>query len=136
MLCLVLEAARAKGFENLKQRIHIRPAFLNGARVSLAALFALSFVTPAHPQNDQITALAAPMADSIAHTKNKAILVFDFSGPDPRLGPLGKVLADDFSAALTAANPSFQLQDRSRLNKMIADNKLEPENIDDTGIAV
>jgi TonB family protein len=76
------------------------------------------------------------MADSIAHSKNKTILVFDFSGPDRRLGPLGRVLADDFSAALAAANPGFQLQDRSRLKKMIKDNELEPENIDDTGIAI
>lgn len=119
----------------MKHRIHIRPAFLNGARLLLAALCALSLVPSSHGQNDQITALAIPMADSIAHTKNKAIIVFDFFGPDRRLGPLGKVLADQFSAALAGANPSFQLQDRARLNKMIADNKLEPENIDDTGIA-
>jgi Gram-negative bacterial TonB protein C-terminal len=120
----------------LGQSIQRRSALLDWTRLLLVILFALSLVPPARGQNDQISALAASMADSIAHSKNKTILVFDFSGSDRRLGPLGKVLADDFSAALAAANPGFQLQDRSRLKKMIADNELEPENIDDTGIAI
>ncbi len=120
----------------MEQDIQVRSVLLDWTRLLLVILFTFSTVPSAHGQNDQITALAAPMAESIAHSKNKTILVFDFSGPDRRLGPLGKVLADDFSAALAAANPGFQLQDRSRLKRMIADNELEPENIDDTGIAI
>jgi TonB family protein len=107
----------------------------NWIRISLAAVLALSIVRSTPAQNEQVNALVAPMADSIARSKNKTVVVFDFSSADPRLGQLGTVLADDFSAALAASGRKLQLEDRSRLKKMMDDNGLEPRNIHDDGIA-
>jgi len=49
---------------------------------------------------EQANALAARLADAIAQSKNGTVLVFNFVGPDRRLGPLGAVLADDLSTHL------------------------------------
>jgi len=113
----------------------MRSMLLNLIRVPLAALLVLPIVPSTQAQNEQVNALAARMADSIARSKNKSVVVFDFSSADPRLGHLGTVLADDFSAALAASGRKLQLEDRSRLKKMMDDNGLEPRNLHDDGIA-
>lgn len=107
----------------------------NLIRVPLAALLVLFIVSSTQAQNGQVNALAAQMADSIARSKNKTVVVFDFSSTDPRLRHLGTALADDFSAALAASGRKLQLEDRSRLKKMMDDNGLEPRNLHDDGIA-
>jgi DNA polymerase IIIc chi subunit len=51
---------------------------------------------------EQVHALAVRLADAIAHSKHGTVIVFDFVGPDRRLGALGVVLADDLTTALAA----------------------------------
>jgi hypothetical protein len=84
---------------------------------------------------EQVNALAARLADAIAHSKNGTVIVFDFVGPDRRLGPLGAVLADDLSTALAATPARLHVQDHSRLKMLMGENSLESENIFDPGIA-
>jgi len=113
----------------------MRSALFNWIRFSLVGLFVLSIVPSVSAQKERVNALAKPMADAIARSRNKTVVVFDFAGLDRSLGPLGTALADDFSSALAAAGRKLQLEDRERLKKMIQDNGLQPENINDPGIA-
>jgi TonB family protein len=78
---------------------------------------------------------AARLADAIARSKNEPVVVFDFIGSDGRLGALGAALADDFSTALSGSPEKVHVKDHSRLNKLMAENRLESENIFDPDIA-
>ena len=81
------------------------------------------------PHKSEVNAIAARVADAIEHSKDKTVVVFDFAGPDRRLGVLGAALADQFSAALAASSTKLHVEDRSRLRKLIGENSLESENI-------
>jgi hypothetical protein len=83
--------------------------------ISLAALFALISVGAARarePQPSPLDPLAAKMADAIDHSKEKSVIVFDFTGPGNKQTALGQILADEFSATLTKSSGKFKVQDR------------------------
>jgi len=58
--------------------------------------------------------LAAKMSKAISASKQKSVIVFDFSGPGDKPTALGQTLADQFSAALEKAARKFTVQDRAQ----------------------
>ncbi|MGH9706620.1 MAG: TonB family protein [Candidatus Acidiferrales bacterium] len=73
-----------------------------------AALFAQA-------QESPIKELASRMAKSIAASKQKSVVVFDFVGPDDKFTPLGRDLADEFSAALAQPETGLTVADRKEI---------------------
>jgi TonB family protein len=100
------------------------------ARHSCVA-FAMSLATatalPARAQESSLDAAAAQMADALAHSKHKTVVVFDFFGPDGRLTALGEKLADDFSNALSAANRALRVEDRRHIASAISKGQYAPD---------
>jgi TonB family protein len=58
---------------------------------------------------------AARIGKEIAHKKLKSVMVFDFFGPDRKITPLGRRLADDFSSSLSKSGATLDVQDRSKI---------------------
>jgi TonB family protein len=82
----------------------------------LPVLLAVGAAAPAaRAQEAPMNAAAAQMMDAIAHAKQKSVIVFDFSGPDRKITPLGQKLADEFSAALATSAPKLHVKDRSQI---------------------
>jgi hypothetical protein len=85
----------------------------------LVALVAFAVMPAAQAQYWPMDATAAQIADAISHAKQKSVIVFDFSGPDTKVTPLGRVLADDFSAALEKSAPALRVEKRSLISDAI-----------------
>ncbi len=113
----------------------MRPTLFSWIRIWFVTLFAVSLVPSAWAQQEQINALAARMAASIVHSGDKKVVVLNFAEPDGWVIPLGIELADDFSVALAASSDKLQVEDRSRVKQMMEDNGLQPQNVNDPGIA-
>jgi TonB family protein len=64
-------------------------------------------------QLPEIDPLATRLADALAHSKQKSVIVFDFWGPDQALTALGQNLAQNLSTALAARPVSLEVLDRS-----------------------
>ncbi|MGC1968024.1 MAG: hypothetical protein WA673_16290 [Candidatus Acidiferrales bacterium] len=56
--------------------------------------------------------LAIRMAQAVAKSKPKSVIVVDFAGPDEKTTELGRTLADRFSAALSKSSGKFSVADR------------------------
>ncbi|MFZ3330555.1 MAG: hypothetical protein WA197_07995 [Candidatus Acidiferrales bacterium] len=52
------------------------------------------------------------MAQAVAKSKPKSVIVVDFAGPDEKTTELGRTLADRFSAALSKSSGKFSVADR------------------------
>ena len=91
------------------------------ARIFLAALCVLFTSIAARGQEPQlaqsspIDALAAKMADTINHSKQKSVMVLDFANSDKTVTALGQRLADEFNDALSKSATSFSVVDRPHL---------------------
>jgi TonB family protein len=75
----------------------------------------LAAVPAARAQDPPMGAAAEQVAGAISHAKQKSVVVFDFSGPDKKITPLGQKLADGFSAALAKSAPKLHVEDRSHI---------------------
>jgi TonB family protein len=99
----------------------------------LVALVAFAVMPAAQAQHSPMDAVAAQIADAISHAKQKSVIVFDFSGPDTKVTPLGRVLADDFSAALEKSAPALRVEKRSRISDAIEHGDFALELLSDAG---
>lgn len=70
---------------------------------------------------------AAQMASAISESKQKSLIVFDFSGPEGKVTLLGQNLADDFSAELEKSAKSFRVEKRSLISDEIRQYRYTPE---------
>jgi Gram-negative bacterial TonB protein C-terminal len=106
----------------------LRP--LRGAVALLLAavpLLALATAPRANAQQSPMEVAAGPLDDAIAHSKQKTVAVFTFSGPDNRITLLGAKLADDLSAALARYSRKIQVKDRARVEEKRKQGYYAPE---------
>jgi len=78
-------------------------------------LLALPAVPRASAQQTPMETAADHLAGAIVHSKQKTVVVLDFSGPDNKITALGERLADDCTVALAKADGQIQIEDRSRV---------------------
>jgi TonB family protein len=62
-------------------------------------------------------AAAAPLAESLVHSKQKTVVIFDFSGPGDRVTQFGEKLADELSAAIPKSSEKIRVVDRSQVEE-------------------
>lgn len=103
----------------------------------LPALFlAFTVVPSARPQeHPHVGDLASQIAVAIGQLSLKSIVVFDFTGPDTFVTPVGGMLADDLSDVLATSSTKFKVIDRVRAVKALDSNRLAPEITADQEVA-
>jgi TonB family protein len=83
----------------------------------LALFLALSLAPIAGAQQTPMASLGARLAEAIAQSKQKSVVVFDFSGPHEKVTELGEKFADDVSLALANSRENIAVKQRSELKK-------------------
>jgi TonB family protein len=103
----------------------------------LVALFlAVTAVSGARAQeHPDVGTLASQIANYIEQISVKAIIVFDFTGPDTFVTPVGGKLADDLSDILTTSSSKFKVIDRFRAMQALDSNRFAPEITADQEVA-
>lgn len=115
----------AKYFSRTARSLSVRIAFAKFARVHcasvlLATLLAFVAVPSARAQEPQpveeasLDALAAKMADALAASKEKSVIVLDFIGPEKGFSSMGQAVADEFSKSLAKSSPKLKVIDRAK----------------------
>ena len=87
------------------------------AGLMLGLFIALSITPMVVAQQTLMAPVAVRLADAIAQSKQKSVVVFDFSGPREKVTELGEKLADDLSVALSESGKNFRVKQRSELAK-------------------
>lgn len=72
----------------------------------------LALATAGSAQLPDMQPFAVRMAQAVAKSKPKSVIVVDFAGPDEKTTELGRTLADRFSAALSKSSGKFSVADR------------------------
>jgi TonB family protein len=101
--------------------------FIRTVVVALAIFVAVPF---AFAQDPAFDAEAAKVADAIFLSGKKDVMVFDFSGPDGKITPLGRKLADAFSAALEKSGEKIRVDDRSQIPRALKANSYPVDFVD------
>jgi len=83
--------------------------------VMFAVLTLFTAVPSALSQDSPLDAAAEKIADAVSQAKIRDVIVFDFSGPDRKITPLGQKLASQFSAALGKSAAKLRVEDRSQI---------------------
>jgi TonB family protein len=83
--------------------------------VVFAVLTLFAAVPSALPQDSPLDAAAEKIADAVSQAKIRDVIVFDFSGPDRKITPLGQKLASEFSAAMGKSAAKLRVEDRSQI---------------------
>jgi Gram-negative bacterial TonB protein C-terminal len=95
----------------------MEPAAFRLAQLMIALFLALPITPMAGAQQTPMAPVAIRLADAIVHSKQKSVVVFDFSGPDKKVTQLGENLAGDLSADLAKSSGDIQVKQRSELEK-------------------
>ena len=95
----------------------MEPTAFSVDRLLLALFLALAITPMTGAQQTPMAPVAIRLADAIVHSKQKNVVVFDFSGPDKKVTQLGEKLARDLSADLARSNGSIQVKQESDLEK-------------------
>jgi TonB family protein len=119
---------------NPGQERPMQSAAPNYIRASLGALLFLFISPPLLAQAPQIDALAERMAASLSHAKLRAVLVFDFVGPDG-MDAQGQKLAADFRASMAKSEQDLRVVDYSQLLELLKKNGLVLANLHDVATA-
>jgi TonB family protein len=102
----------------------------------LALFVAVAAVPNARPQeHPDVGSLASQVASYIEQISMKSIIVFDFTGPNTFVTPVGGKLADDLSDALATSSRKFRVIDRVRAVQALESNRLAPEIIANQEVA-
>jgi TonB family protein len=102
----------------------------------LVLLFALAAVPGAHAQDHPpVGDFASQLAVALDQFSVKSVVVFNFTGPDTFVTPVGGMLADDISDVLARSSSKFKVIDRVRAMKALDSNRLAPEIIADQEVA-
>ena len=99
-------------------------------QIVLVLLTALMVTPFAFAQEPPMDAEAAKMADAIFEAGKRDVIVYDFSGPDRKITPLGQKLADEFSAALAGSAAKIRVDDRSQLAGALKEKSYPPDFVD------
>jgi TonB family protein len=106
-----------------RMRRHLIPIVV----VALATFIAVPF---AFAQDPALDVEAAKVAGAISLAGKKDVIVFDFSGPDRKITPLGRKLADEFSAALARSTEKIRVEDRSQIPGALSANSYPVDFVD------
>jgi TonB family protein len=87
------------------------------ARLAQEMILVLSLALAVSGQETAMRVAATQLADAIVHSKQKAVVVLDFSGPDKKVTVLGEKLADDLSAALANSEGGIRVTERSQVEE-------------------
>jgi len=79
--------------------------------------------------------LASTLAEQIAKSGKKKVVVVDLEGPGAKPVPLGAWLADQLSASLTKAGKDLEVIDRARLRAALEQRQLSTRDIGNPKIA-
>jgi hypothetical protein len=60
------------------------------------------------------------MAGEISKSKQKSVIVVDFTGPGQKFTELGRTLADNFSTALAKSNNKYSVIERTQITGALA----------------
>ena len=82
-----------------------------------------------------IEELASTLAEQIAKSGKKKVVVTDLEGPGAKPVPLGAWLADQLSASLTKAGKNLEVIDRARLRAALEQRQLSTKDIENPKIA-
>jgi TonB family protein len=103
----------------------------------LALFFALAAVPNARTQEQpDVRPLASQVASALEQFNTKSIIVFDFTGPNNFVTPVGGRLADDLSDVLATTSGKFRVIDRARVVRALGSNRVAPETAADPETAV
>jgi TonB family protein len=105
----------------------MQPEGVRLAQRILVLLLALPGVPGATGQQTPMEVAAAQLAGPIAHSKQKTLVIFDFSGPGNKVTMLGEKLADDLSAAIARSGGEIRVEDRSKIEAKRKENSYAPE---------
>jgi TonB family protein len=110
------------------------------ARSPLKFLLALFLAVIAVPrvraqEHPDVRALASQVAGYMEQISKKSIIVFDFTGPNTFVTPVGRMLANDLSDVLATSSRKFKVVDRVRAANALESNRLAPEIIADPEVA-
>jgi protein TonB len=86
----------------------------------------------ASAQLPKTDALAAKMADAIASSDSKSVIVFDFWGPGEQLNALGQYLGQNFSRELADQHRSFTVFDPDKIPAFCEKQKLSSSAVRDS----
>ena len=87
------------------------------ARRVLVLLFVLAVARIAGAQQTPMAPVAIRLAEAIAQSKQKSVVVLDFSGPGEKITELGEKLASDLSVALAKSSENVEVKQKSELEK-------------------
>ena len=82
-----------------------------------------------------IEELASTLAEQIAKSGKKKVVVTDLEGPGAKPVPLGAWLADQLSASLSKAGKDLEVIDRARLRAALEQRQLSTKDIENPKIA-
>lgn len=113
----------------------IRTTFPAWFAISIATLLVLSIAANAPAETKQMKDLAARLDEGLAHSGHRKVVVFDFDSTDTRLLPVGSILADELTAALTQSDEKLHVESRVALKQLMKTNYIDIRNTHDPGIA-
>jgi TonB family protein len=87
------------------------------ARLAQGMILVLSLALAASGQETAMRNAATQLADAIVNSKQKTVVVFDFSGPDKKVTSLGEKLADDLSTALANSGGGIRVTERPQVEE-------------------
>jgi len=99
------------------------------SRMRICFIFVLAFgATPCvHARQPQIDELTNNVVEELIKTHEKAVVVFDFVGPDKKSTALGQKIADDFRNALTKSTAAFNVIDPAQITQALETNRVSPQ---------
>lgn len=106
------------------------------SRVAAVVLLTLIAIPSVCAQLPTLDPLANRMAEAIAKSKRKTVIVLDFSGPDEKYTALGQALADEFSRALSKSSGKFTVAPRGEIGEALAKNNVPQSSFNDISIAL
>jgi len=106
--------ASAKWHGRLRE---IRPVMVSEIVKTIFVLLLTLSAAGAVSAQSGIEAAAPPLVESIVHSKQKTVVVFNFSGPGERATQLGEKLADELSAAIAKSRGEIRVIDRLQMEE-------------------
>src|ERR1700722_16707877 len=105
-------------------------------RIFFLLLFSIPGCPSSQAQLRQTDDLANQIAQAMIHSKQKNVIVFDFSGPSEKTNQLGEYLAQNLSDALKKAAPSLDVLDRTKIVAACAGRRVLPSVLNDPSTAI
>jgi hypothetical protein len=100
-------------------------------QVAFTMVVLLSATSVLHSQEATVASMADDLAKSLTAGTHKRVAVVDFTDLNSTVTPLGKYFAQDLEVALAISQTKVDLVNRSRLNELMKENKLDATGLTD-----